>query len=116
MINNGDSNNPTYSLKEIGNLEELYSPFQVDNIEAHFEDNINYIATKKKKMRKAQMKRRLDYMLDHKHSALASPRANNDIILATSPKIDIRNLTKEVQSASRDSEGSNRKDDPNNSS
>lgn len=55
-------------------------------------------------------------MLDHKHSALASPRANNDIILATSPKIDIRNLTKEVQSASRDSEGSNRKDDPNNSS
>lgn len=113
MINNGDSNNPTYSLKEIGNLEELYSPFQVDNIEAHFEGNV---ATKKKKMRKAQMKRRLDYMLDHKHSALASPRANNDIILATSPKIDIRNLTKEVQSASRDSEGSNRKDDPNNSS
>jgi len=49
LINNGDSNNPTYSLKEIGNLEELYSPFQVDNIEAHFEGNI---ATKKKKMRK----------------------------------------------------------------
>lgn len=42
------------------------------------------------------MKRRLDHMLDHKDSARASSKAKNDIILATSPKIDLRNLTKEV--------------------